>query len=663
MALIVPEGYSAKAGRSRRNRISCLVLNLAAVLGGMLVVGTASADYVATPKATTWSATDGPVYAIERIGNTIYIGGGFRTLRSPDGTQTVTRNRLAAFDATTGNLLPWNPGANNIVRVLRQSSDGTALFAGGFFGTIGGVSHRGGFGKLDAVTGALIKSFNPQVVGNVYAIERSGTTIFIGGEFTTVSGQSHQNLAAMDETTGVLVSGWDGSADNTVRTLLAAQDGTGRLFVGGLFRNLSGQARDFSGALNSTDGSINSSWQPGSACTDLDNQCYVLDMVQDNSKVYASVAGPGGRVIAWNLSNAAKQWVSYGDGNTVTLALRNGVIYAGGHFGPNWGNQVRSGFVALSAATGGVLSYAPLFYGGDQVFDILADVDTLRIVGGYTRVNSDNSKKGYAEFAATASVSDITPPSTPTNLRATKLSDTLATFYWNNSTDDLSGVSGYKLVRDGLDLVTTNVTNYTDRDLLPSTTHTYQVQAVDAAGNWSPLSPQLTITTQAPSQALVRVSSEWKYWSNGGDPGTIWMQPNFNDSKWSLGVAELGYGESDESTLISPKGVASYFRRNFDVADPSVVKDLTLRLLRDDGAVVYLNGIEVCRSNMPATAITYQTFATLEVKGPEEQKFFEQSVPVGLLVQGTNTLAVEVHQHTANKPMDLSFDLELVPTF
>ncbi len=84
-----------------------------------LLIGTASADYVATPESSTWSPTDGPVYAIERIGTTIYIGGGFTTLRSPDGKQTAQRNRLAAFDARTGTLLSWNPGAM-VERVVRN---------------------------------------------------------------------------------------------------------------------------------------------------------------------------------------------------------------------------------------------------------------------------------------------------------------------------------------------------------------------------------------------------------------------------------------------------------------------------------------------------------------------------------------------------------------
>ncbi|MDQ3257026.1 MAG: fibronectin type III domain-containing protein [Acidobacteriota bacterium] len=627
-----------------------------------LLVGTASADYVATPKSSTWSPTDGPVYAIERIGNTIYIGGGFTTLRSPDGSQMVQRSRLAAFDATTGALLSWNPGANRNVRALQQSSDGTGLFVGGQFTNIAGVSRRG-FAEINTLTGALVGSFNTKVGGgNVYAIDRSGTEVFIGGDFSTVNGEAHVRVAAVDETTGATVRGWNGSADGTVKSVLASEDGSGRLFVGGEFRNLSGQSRNFIGAFNSGDGSV-SSWAPPGPCTDLENACYVLDLAQDNSKVYAAVGGPGGRVTAYTLSSGFRQWAAYGDGNVQAVAVNGGTVYVGGHFGPNFGGQLRTGFVALSAVTGGVLNYAPRFYGGESVFRVVADNHALLIGGGFIRLDSDSTRQRHAEFRSIASVNDTTPPSVPRNLRATNVSDTIATFYWDASTDDLSGVAGYRLLRDGVAVVRPNVTSYTDWDVLPSTTYTYQVQAMDAAGNYSALSAPLTIKTQRPSNALVHVGSTWKYRSSGGDEGTAWRAPAFDDSFWSSGLAQLGYGESDESTFISPKGVTSYFRKKFNVSDPSGITALTLRLLRDDGAVVYLNGKEVWRSNMPSTAIDYLTLATYEVKGAEEQAFFEQSLPVSLLNQGTNTFAVEVHQHSTRKPMDLSFDLELVPTF
>lgn len=636
------------------------LVNLVAMCAAALLGGTVSADYVSTPKSSTWSPTDGPVHAIVRIGNTIYIGGGFTTLRSPDGSQTAQRNRLAAFDAATGALLPWNPGANNVVRALHQSSDGTGLFVGGLFTNVGGSARRG-IAEVNSATGTLVLSFNATINGDVYALERFGTEIFLGGEFSTLNGKTCGRVAAVDEVTGVAVTGWNGSASDTVKSLLASADGS-RLFVGGQFRTLAGQSRDFIGALNTSDGSANS-WKPPSPCIDLSNPCYVLDLAQDTHKVYAAVGGPGGRVTAYDLSSGTPYWTANGDGNVQCVAVDGDTVYAGGHFGPNFGNQLRTGFVALSALAGGVLNYAPRFSGGEQVWDILADPDTLHVGGGFTSiVGFGSARQRYAEFTSIASANDVSPPTVPTNLHATNVSDTLATFYWNASTDD-TGVSGYRLFRDGILIVTTGVTNYTDRDVVASTTYSYQVQAVDVVGKYSALSAPLTITTQPPSTALVHVGSYWKYLSNASDQGTAWRAPSFNDSNWSTGLAQLGYGESDESTLISPKGVTAYFRKQFNVGDPSTITALKLRLLRDDGAVVYLNGTEVWRSNMPSTAIDYLTLATLDVSGAAEQAFLEQSVPVGLLNKGTNTLAVEVHQHTTKKPMDLSFDLELLPTF
>ena len=88
---------------------------------------------------------------------------------------------------------------------------------------------------------------------------------------------------------------------------------------------------------------------------------------------------------------------------------------------------------------------------------------------------------------------------------------------------------------------------------------------------------------------------------------------------------------------------------------------VTLRLLRDDGAVVYLNGVEVSRHNMPAGPIDNQTLATLTVNAPDESTFFEQPISPSLLVSGPNTIAVEIHQVNVTSS-DISFDLELVGT-
>jgi alkaline phosphatase/fibronectin type 3 domain-containing protein len=166
-------------------------------------------------------------------------------------------------------------------------------------------------------------------------------------------------------------------------------------------------------------------------------------------------------------------------------------------------------------------------------------------------------------------------------------------------------------------------------------------------------------------EVLVAAGSEWSYDDSGANLGGAWTALEYDDSGWKSGPAELGFGDGDEETVISygsdsnAKYPTSYFRRRFSVSAPSLFEGLTLRLLRDDGAVVSLNGIEVARSNMPAGTILYTTLASTAIGTPAESTFFESSLPTDALVPGENVIAVEVHQGSATST-DFSFDLELL---
>lgn len=163
---------------------------------------------------------------------------------------------------------------------------------------------------------------------------------------------------------------------------------------------------------------------------------------------------------------------------------------------------------------------------------------------------------------------------------------------------------------------------------------------------------------------LIANGAEWKYLDTGSDQETAWRASAFNDSSWSSGNAELGYGDGDEATTVSfgsdeaNKHITTYFRKSFNVTDPAGVSQLTLRMRRDDGAVVYLNGTEVARSNMPEGDIA---FGTLAASGADESTFFEFTLDRNLLVAGNNVVAVEVHQVGPDSG-DISFDAELVST-
>ena len=165
---------------------------------------------------------------------------------------------------------------------------------------------------------------------------------------------------------------------------------------------------------------------------------------------------------------------------------------------------------------------------------------------------------------------------------------------------------------------------------------------------------------------LVPIGSTWKYLDNGSNQGTAWRAISFNDGSWALGLAPLGYGDGDEATVVSygPRSsnryTTTYFRKTISVADASIFSGYTLRVKRDDGIVVYINGVEKYRNNMPTGTIAYNTWASTNCSD-DGNTWFSSTMAAGSLVTGTNVIAVEIHQFNKSSS-DISFDLELTGT-
>lgn len=163
--------------------------------------------------------------------------------------------------------------------------------------------------------------------------------------------------------------------------------------------------------------------------------------------------------------------------------------------------------------------------------------------------------------------------------------------------------------------------------------------------------------------SLINSGSSWKYYDQGQAP-TGWNLTSFNDAAWPQGNAELGYGDGDEATVVgfgpssSNKHMTTYFRRSFTVNDPSDYAVLIGELVRDDGAVVYLNGMEVWRSNMPSGPISFSTPASGTVAWPNENNWYSNSFSASYLQPGLNVLAVEIHQDEPSSS-DISFNFRL----
>lgn len=156
---------------------------------------------------------------------------------------------------------------------------------------------------------------------------------------------------------------------------------------------------------------------------------------------------------------------------------------------------------------------------------------------------------------------------------------------------------------------------------------------------------------------VVERGSDWRY-HGGAAPEPDWTSGDFDDSGWELGEAPLGYGNSGLETRISPASTrTAWFRADFQHSASAAPSLAFLRLRRDAGAVVYLNGVEVARSNLPQTVVEPGTPALRGVSGQEEEIYFPFEADADLLRDGANQLAVEVHESAGAE--ELGFDLEL----
>jgi len=167
-----------------------------------------------------------------------------------------------------------------------------------------------------------------------------------------------------------------------------------------------------------------------------------------------------------------------------------------------------------------------------------------------------------------------------------------------------------------------------------------QVGGTPGAVNFAP-----TILTGARTN-VVELAASWRFDDSGSDLGTAWLAPGYDDSGWANGPALFFFEDAPlpgpKNTPLTPGRSTYYFRGTFSIADDPATKLFRLRPLVDDGVVVYLNGVEVQRINMPTGAVTYATMASMSV--PNAAFGAPITLPSSSLVAGANVLAVELHQ-------------------
>ncbi|WP_307796544.1 LamG-like jellyroll fold domain-containing protein [Actinomadura barringtoniae] len=173
--------------------------------------------------------------------------------------------------------------------VWSMATVGTTVYATGSFTKArpAGVA-EGGAGEVDRAnllafdltTGNLVSSFNHSLNGQGLRVVASpdGTRVYVGGDFTTVDGQARSRIAAFDTATGALVPGFSPSVSSRVRGIAATNS---TVYFGGNFFNVNGKSRTRLAAVKASDGTNIDTWRP----TADDDEVFALAMAPGDQRV------------------------------------------------------------------------------------------------------------------------------------------------------------------------------------------------------------------------------------------------------------------------------------------------------------------------------------------------------------------------------------------
>jgi hypothetical protein len=170
------------------------------------------------------------------------------------------------------------------------------------------------------------------------------------------------------------------------------------------------------------------------------------------------------------------------------------------------------------------------------------------------------------------------------------------------------------------------------------------------SGNFTPLA--VTNFPVANKQA-------WYFWDKKMKPSSAWKDTLNVDSTWKSGNAPLGYGDAFIATKTDTNLTTAWFRKVINVSNVSTLADtLELNLTCDDGALIFVNGIEVLRRNLPAGMVDSNTMATANIEGMKEMVKYSFDIPKTAFRNGKNVIAVELHN--GSNANDMGFDIEIV---
>jgi hypothetical protein len=472
---------------------------------------------------------------------------------------------------------------------------------------------RANLAAFDAVTGALVTTFVANTNARVRGLATDGTHLYAVGNFTTVNGTARSRAVALDPVTGAASPTFTASMNSDVYDVVVAGE---TLYIGGGFTTVNGVSRRRLAAIDRVTGALDPTF----------------------------TVTPDAFVRSLTLSDSGDQL--FVGGRHITI-----------------GGVTMPRLAAIDLGTRTVVG-VPLGLLADEVFDVAVSADGTMVYGAVG---------GAANLVAAWSTTTgerLWYHRVDGDVQAVELAQGNL---WFGFHDGAGGDTTVRLL--AADAVTGELLPF--RPVIDMFFGVWAIHATDGhlaiAGAFRNVAgvasrgiahfPFVGFPPPPPPPVtLIAEPSTWSYNDLGADLGNDWVGTAYDDSSWPTGVGQHGYGDGDETTVIgwgphpTRRAITAYFRGEFVVEDASAIAALDLDLLRDDGAVVYLNGVEILRDNMPVGVIEATTPASSATSRENEYRSF--LLNGSALVDGINVIAVEVHQDSIYSS-DLSFDLAL----
>jgi PKD repeat protein len=332
------------------SRLRPLALATAAAVMASAFVGIQPAVADTVPVEPTTPATvsadalptvqiDGVVWTQEVVGNVVFVGGSFTTAQpagAAPGVGTVPRSNLLAYDIRTGELITsFAPVLNGQVKAIEASPDGSRIYIGGAFTTVNGVN-KYRIAALNPTTGQVITSFTAGTNAQVNAIVATASTVYVGGTFGSIGKGARTRVAAVNASNGVETAFAPTIAGGNVSAMVLSPDGQ-KLVLGGNFTSLNGSSDPGYGlGAVSTDTGQNLPWNVNSLIRNGGVDASITSLTSDADGVYGTgyTFGKTGNLegaFRADWATGATTWVEDCHGDTYSAVPFGDTVYVAGH--------------------------------------------------------------------------------------------------------------------------------------------------------------------------------------------------------------------------------------------------------------------------------------------------------------------------------------------